>query len=93
MSPHPPESKLPIRRGWRIAGGLVLVLALGLVFWGYTTPDMQIHWENLAALCGFDSPGRKQAAALAVSYGLPSFAAARAMLAAGAHAGRTAFLS
>ena len=33
---------------------------------------MQIHWENLAALCGFDSPGRKQAAALAVSYGLVS---------------------
>ena len=53
---------------------------------------MQIHWENLAALCGFDTPGRKQAAALAVSYGL-AFAAARAMLAAGAHAGRTAFLS
>jgi len=26
---------------------------LGLAFWGYTTPDMQIHWENLAALCGF----------------------------------------
>ena len=40
---------------------------------GYTTPDMQIHWENLAALCGFDSPGRKQAAALAVSYGLAFF--------------------
>jgi hypothetical protein len=53
MSPHLPESKLPIRRGWRIAGGLALVLALGLAFWGYTTPDMQIHWENLAALCGF----------------------------------------
>lgn len=53
MSPHPPESKLPIRRGWRIAGGLALVLALGLAFWGYTTPDMQIHWENLASLCGF----------------------------------------
>ena len=34
---------------------------------------MQIHWENLAALCGFDSPGRKQAAALAVSYGLAFF--------------------
>ena len=34
---------------------------------------MQIHWENLAALCGFDTPGRKQAAALAVSYGLAFF--------------------
>ena len=44
---------------------------------------MQIHWENLAALCGFDTPGRKQAAALAVSYGLAFFRRAR-MLAAGA---------
>ena len=35
MSPHPPESKLPIRRGWRIAGGLALVLTLGLAFWGH----------------------------------------------------------
>ena len=49
MSPHPPESKLPIRRGWRIAGGLVLVCA-GPGVLGHTTPDMQIHWENLAAL-------------------------------------------
>ena len=58
-----------------------LVWTLGLAFWGYTTPDMQIHWENLAALCGFDSPGRKQAAALAVSWpGLLS--PPRAMLAA-----------
>ena len=54
---------------------------------------MQIHWENLAALCGFDSPGRKQAAALAVSYGLAFFRRRARMLAAGAHAGRTAFLS
>ena len=54
---------------------------------------MQIHWENLAALCGFDTPGRKQAAALAVSYGLAFFRRRARMLAAGAHAGRTAFLS
>lgn len=40
-------------RGWRIAGGLALAAVLGLAFWGYTTPEMQIHWENLAALCGF----------------------------------------
>ncbi|MGE8659692.1 MAG: hypothetical protein ACN6O8_23335 [Achromobacter sp.] len=40
-------------RGWRLLGWAALALVLGLAFWGYTTPDMQIHWENLASLCGF----------------------------------------
>jgi hypothetical protein len=33
-------------RGWRAIGALALVAVLGLAFWGYTTPEMQIH-------CGF----------------------------------------
>ncbi|MGH8817443.1 MAG: hypothetical protein ACREX5_12695 [Achromobacter pestifer] len=40
-------------RGWRALGMLALAVVLGLAFWGYTTPEMQVHWENLAALCGF----------------------------------------
>lgn len=47
---HP---KAPRRKGWRAFGVLALAAVLGLAFWGYTTPEMQIHWENLAALCGF----------------------------------------
>lgn len=49
-------SASPARRHcvWRLAGwGGALALVLGLAFWGYTQPDMQIHWENLASLCGF----------------------------------------
>ncbi|QKQ45926.1 MULTISPECIES: hypothetical protein [Achromobacter] len=49
-SPSPPATR---RRGWRAAGWLALAAVLGLAFWGYSTPEMQIHWENLAALCGF----------------------------------------
>jgi len=53
--PSPTHSVSAARshRGWRIAGALALVAVMGLAFWGYTTPEMQIHWENLAALCGF----------------------------------------
>ena len=47
------SSTPPRRRGWRLAGWVALALVLGLAFWGYTTPEMQIHWENLASLCGF----------------------------------------
>jgi len=53
-APHlapPPATRR--HRGWRAAGVLALAAVLGLAFWGYTTPEMQIHWENLAALCGF----------------------------------------
>ncbi|CAB3734290.1 Uncharacterised protein [Achromobacter denitrificans] len=49
-SSSPPATR---RRGWRAAGWLALAAVLGLAFWGYSTPEMQIHWENLAALCGF----------------------------------------
>lgn len=48
-----PNPEAPRRKGWRAVGVLALVAVLGLAFWGYTTPEMQIHWENLAALCGF----------------------------------------
>ncbi|OXC87822.1 hypothetical protein BMR85_028335, partial [Achromobacter sp. KAs 3-5] len=50
---HGPHSQTPRRKGWRAVGVLALAAVLGLAFWGYTTPEMQIHWENLAALCGF----------------------------------------
>lgn len=53
-APHPaPPPATRRHRGWRAAGVLALAAVLGLAFWGYTTPEMQIHWENLAALCGF----------------------------------------
>lgn len=51
--PSAPASTARRHRGWRVLGGVALAAVLGLAFWGYTTPDMQIHWENLAALCGF----------------------------------------
>ncbi|MGS1009862.1 hypothetical protein [Achromobacter anxifer] len=54
MKPSTPSAPAARRhRGWRVAGALALVGVMGLAFWGYTTPEMQIHWENLAALCGF----------------------------------------
>ncbi|WP_197064627.1 hypothetical protein [Achromobacter sp. RTa] len=53
MTPQPSATPAARRSRWRVAGALVLVAVLGLAFWGYTTPEMQIHWENLAALCGF----------------------------------------
>lgn len=40
-------------RGWRWAAYAVLAGVLALAFWGYTTPDMMLSWENLMALCGF----------------------------------------
>lgn len=46
----------PARRrhsAWRLLGAVVLSAVLGLAFWGYLSPEMSIHWENLAALCGF----------------------------------------
>ncbi len=49
-APHPQPRR---RKGWRAVGVLALAAVLGLAFWGYTTPAMRIHWENLAALCGF----------------------------------------
>ena len=50
---HGPQPETPRRKGWRAVGVLALAVVLGLAFWGSTTPEMQIHWENLAALCGF----------------------------------------
>ncbi|MDH0091654.1 hypothetical protein N7373_09380 [Achromobacter mucicolens] len=50
---HGPHPETPRRNRWRAVGVLALAAVLGLAFWGYTTPEMQIHWENLAALCGF----------------------------------------
>lgn len=46
----------PLRRrqiAWRLLGAVTLSAVLGLAFWGYLSPEMSIHWENLAALCGF----------------------------------------
>jgi len=44
-------SRLP--RLWRLAGLALLGLALTLSFLAYLSPDMQLQWETLAALCGF----------------------------------------
>lgn len=49
-------SAQPLRRrqiAWRLAGAIALSAVLGLAFWGYLSPEMSIHWENIAALCGF----------------------------------------
>lgn len=40
-------------RGRRILGLLALAIVLGLAFVGHLSPDMQLQWENLMALCGF----------------------------------------
>lgn len=37
----------------RIAATLALVVVMGTAFAGYLSPDMQLQWENLMALCGF----------------------------------------
>jgi hypothetical protein len=38
---------------WRWLGYAALAGVLALAFWGYTTPEMMLNWENLMALCGF----------------------------------------
>lgn len=53
MKARPAPTPARRHRGWRLLGWTALALVLGLAFWGYTTPEMQIHWENLASLCGF----------------------------------------
>ncbi|WP_230846729.1 hypothetical protein, partial [Achromobacter xylosoxidans] len=53
MNARPAPTPARRHRGWRLLGWTALALVLGLAFWGYTTPEMQIHWENLASLCGF----------------------------------------
>lgn len=40
-------------RLWRAAGLVLLVVVLGLAFFGHLSPDLQLQWENLMALCGF----------------------------------------
>jgi len=40
-------------RAWRWAGWVVLGLVLVLSFLAYLSPEMQLQWETLAALCGF----------------------------------------
>lgn len=37
----------------RIALPLALAAVAGLAFAGYLSPEMQLQWENLMALCGF----------------------------------------
>ena len=48
----PPDARRS-RSAWRVAGLLALVAVLALAFVGYLSPDMQLQWENLMALCGF----------------------------------------
>lgn len=53
MTDAPSAPSARRHRGWRLAGWAASALVLGLAFWGYTQPEMQIHWENLASMCGF----------------------------------------
>ena len=48
-APHTPSW----RRGLRVAGLVLLAAVLGVAFLGHLSPDMQLQWENLMALCGF----------------------------------------
>ncbi len=53
VSEQPTESP---RRHGRLAraGGLFAVAAImAAAFVGYLSPDMQLQWESLMALCGF----------------------------------------
>ena len=76
MSPHPPESKLPIRRGWRIAGGLVLVLALGLVFWGTPRPTCRSIGKTWPLSAVLTRPDANKPRRSRYPTAWPSFAAA-----------------
>jgi len=40
-------------RLWRLLGLTLLGVVLALSFLAYLSPDMQLQWEALAALCGF----------------------------------------
>ena len=47
----PQPRKLP--RALRIAGWVLLAAVIGVSFAGYLGTDLQMQWENIAALCGF----------------------------------------
>lgn len=50
------HGSMPARRtgrAWRVAGLVALAAVMGLAFLGHLSPDMQLQWENLMALCGF----------------------------------------
>ena len=40
-------------RALRVSGMILLAVVLGVAFLGHLSPDMQLQWENLMALCGF----------------------------------------
>ena len=50
---HKHVSNRPAGRGRRLAGLVALFAVLAIAFVGYLSPDMQLQWENLMALCGF----------------------------------------
>jgi len=51
---RPAGHQMPrLPRRWRIAGGIVITLALALAFVGYLGPDMRVQWANFVSLCGF----------------------------------------
>lgn len=46
----------PIKRtrlAIRVLSVMLLAVVLGAAFLGHLSPDMQMQWENLMALCGF----------------------------------------
>ena len=41
-------------RGWvQLLGYVFLSLILVVGFWAYTTPEMSLHWDSIASMCGF----------------------------------------
>jgi len=52
---HSESVLVPARgaRAWRWAGWALVGVVLALSFLAYLSPEMQLQWETLAALCGF----------------------------------------
>jgi len=50
---QPPNTLPTCSKVWRLVRLVLLGTVLGLTFLAYLSPDMQLQWENLAALCGF----------------------------------------
>ena len=43
-----------VKKSWvHFAGYLLLSLVLAVGLWAYTSPEMSLHWDSIASMCGF----------------------------------------
>ncbi|WP_259673422.1 hypothetical protein [Jezberella montanilacus] len=45
--------KHPAKRWVQLLGFVFLSMVLAAGFWAYTTPEMSLHWDSIASMCGF----------------------------------------